>query len=342
MPISINKNAIFSFIICLLAFTFTASNTHAQPKLKILTNDWPPYINPQGKELGTAAHLIDILFEYKDTKTQWHYVPYELAYHQVKKQNAILSYPYFKTESRSKEVIYSDPIFSVTSKIYYNRQFLTQETALKAYKDKARLGRVAGYSYGASIDTEVSAGIPFATEKQALTALFNNEIDLLPMTEAVLNHQLTSEFPLRKQLIVAIETIQDTSSLHVIASKNKEGQAVIDQLNGALYQLNSEGITSLQATTAAIPNPIDVAKLITAEGYPLITGQTSINGDNIEYFALSQGTQALVIKWSNMILLPSKTDRIYKKMMDFSKVVLLNGPHVGKELFVRNMHLELL
>jgi polar amino acid transport system substrate-binding protein len=28
--------------------------------------------------------------------------------------------------------------------------------------------------------------------------------------------------------------------------------------------------------------------------------------------------------------------------MDLSKVVLLNGPHVGKELFVRNMHIELI
>ena len=86
--------------------------------------------------------------------------------------------------------------------------------------------------------------------------------------------------------------------------------------------------------------PKDIARLITAEGYPAIVGQTSI-AEKIDYYTLPQGTRVLVLNWSDKILSPSSTDRIYKSMTDLSYVVILNGPHVGKELYVKNMHLEI-
>jgi polar amino acid transport system substrate-binding protein len=326
----------------LLFIFLLATKVYAQQDITILTDVWPPYINVQEEKSGTAAKLIEVLLDYEEMKTQWHYLPYELSYYQVKEQKALLSYPYFKTPQRANEVLFSDPVFSVTSKVYYNRQFLTAVAATKAYKNKQRVGKVAGYSYGSSIDESVQQATTFSTEKQALTALFNNDISLLPMTEGVMEHKLTTLFPLRKQLIVSIDNVMDTSSLHVIASKNEQGKAAINKLNKTLSYLKAEGITSLQMTSTVAPDPIDVAKLITSEGYPLIIGQTKVNGDNIEYYALPQGSQALIIEWSRKIIQPSATDRIYKNMMDLSKVVLLNGPHVGKELYIRNMHIELL
>ncbi len=325
------------FFICLIF-----SKVHAQQDITILTDVWPPYINAQEEKSGTASRLIDIFLDYEDMNTRWHYLPYELSYHQVKKQKALVSYPYFKTKQRASEVLYSAPVFSVTSKVYYNRQFLTAVAATNAYKNKYLAGKVAGYSYGASIDEAVHQATVYATEEQALTALFNNDIAILPMTEGVMNHQLSIRFPLRKQLIVPINNVKDTSSLHVIASKNEQGKAIIDKLNHALNYLRSEGMMSLQITKPAVPTAIDVAKLITSEGYPLIIGQSEASGDNIKYYTLPQGSQALIIEWSSKIIQPSKTDRIYKTMMDLSKVVLLNGPHVGKELYIRNMHIELL
>jgi polar amino acid transport system substrate-binding protein len=315
---------------------------NAQQDLTLLTDIWPPYINAQGQEKGTAAKLIELLLDYENVNAQWAYLPYELSFHQVESHTKLVSYPYFKTEQRENSVLFSEPIFSVTSKVYYNRQFLTSQAAEKSYKDKQRIGKVAGYSYGESIDTEVKQAITFASEAQALTALFNHDIDLLPMTEGVMNHHLAINFPLRKQLILSIENVTDTSSLHVIAAKTDQGKVIIDKINHALKSLNSLGMTSLQTTTTAIAAPIDVARLTTTEGYPLVIGQSAVSGDSIKYYTLPLGSKVLVIKWSDKILQPSSTDRIYKNMMDLSKVVLLNGPHVGKELFVRNMHIELL
>lgn len=330
------------FVLKSLFFCSLFSNAYAQQKITLLTDVWPPYINEQGESKGSAAKLIDILFDYENVDTQWHYLPYEISYSQIKNENRLVSFPYFKTKEREGLVLYSDPVFSVTNKIYYNRQFLTAKTAEQAYKNSQRIGKVAGYSYGELIDKKVSQGVVFATEELALTALFNHDIDVLPMTEGVMNYHLRTNFQYRQQLILPINNITETSSLHVIAARTPQGQTVIDKVNNALKSLNSQGMSSLQTTTVATASPIDIAKLITTEGYPLIIGQSAVSGNNIEYYTLPQGTKASITKWSNKIIQSSKTDRIYKNMMDLSKMVLLSGPHVGKELFVRNMHIELL
>ena len=329
--------AIIIVLAALLSFAAKADNT-----VTVLTDSWEPYITPPEQPLGTAAKLLAMLLDDQGLESRWQHLPYELSFHQVENNKRLLSFPYFKTTQRQNAVIYSDPIFSVTSKVYYNRAFMSLESAKAAYISKQRVGKVAGYSYGQSIDKEVEKASVYASEKQALTALFNHDIDVLPMTEGVMNHQLSHHFQERKQLILAIDNIADTSSLHAVAAKNAEGKAIIDKINHGFNSLNDAGISSIQTTTTAMPEPVDIARLITSEGYPLIIGQTAAGGDNIDYYSLPQGTKALIIEWSQKIRQPSKTDRIYKNMMDLSKVVLLNGPHVGKELFVRNMHIELL
>jgi polar amino acid transport system substrate-binding protein len=326
----------------LLSLSFFLAPAQANEKLSILTDSWPPYINAEGDTTGSAARLIEILYDFDDIQTNWHYMPYELSYLKVKNQKAVLSFPYFKTPQRSKEVLFSQAIFSVTSKVYFNRQFLTSDAAQQAYAGNKRIGRVSGYSYGESIDKELTEATVFATERLALTALFNNVIDVLPMTEGVMMQQLNDHFSHRKQLIVPLDGIMEKSSLHVIAAKNSEGKEAIEKLNKVLSYLMLEGVSSLPNASVVEPDPVDVAKLITTEGYPLIIGQTAEFGSDIDFYTLPQGTQVLVLEWSSKIVNPSGTDRIYKTMMDLSKVVLLNGPHVGKELFVRNMHLELM
>ncbi len=325
---------------CLLSCTWLAST--AWSDTRILTDVWPPYINAEQEAAGSAAKLVNILLDKDQLTPSWHYLPYEISFHRVKTQQSLLAFPYFKTREREGSVVFSDPVFSVTSRIYYNRQFLNQQQAEHAYREKIRMGKVAGYSYGSAIDEEVEAANVYASEEQALTALLNHDIDLLPMTEGVMEHQLNNNFPLRKQLIVAVNSIADTSSLHVIGANNDAGRTLIKVINNALATLDAQGMESLKSTATTTPAPVDVARLITSEGYPLIMGQSHATGDDIQYFTLPQGTQALIIQWSEKILSPSSTDRIYKNMMDLSKVVILNGPHVGKELFVRNMHIELL
>jgi len=320
-----------------LVFRLNAAQTEI-----ILTDNWPPYILPQGEAKGSSAKWLDLLFEHQRISTKWQYAPYDVSFFYISKAERNIGFPFFKTPERESQVLFSEPVFYVTSKVYYNRQYLNLQSAQTAFESKTRIGKVAGYSYGVIIDKHLLKAIEFGTEKQALTALFNNEIDILPMTEGVMTYHLINDFPLRQELIKSLDGVEDTSSLHVIAANNDAGKKIVTGINKTIKALAEAGINDLQTNKTNRTVAIDVAQLITSEGYPLITGQTKPTGDNIDYFALPQGSKVIVLQWSDKITQSSKSDRIYKNMMDLSKVVVLNGPHVGKELFVRNMHIELL
>lgn len=308
----------------------------ASKSISIVTNEWAPYINSQDQKLGTAAELLRQILSQEDNVIAWQYQNYDLAFDLVSKGKQPLGFPYFKTEQRNKQVYYSAPVFRVKNRLYFNRQnakgFDTNEVHLY------RFGKVAGYSYGQRIDELVVNGQTFVSEKEALESLFKNEIDFLPMTESVMNHMLNNKYQEQALLIKHVDDIEEYDSLHVIAPKNEQGAKQIELINNLLNEVRY--IESLKLGTVERFVPKDIAKLITAEGYPVIVGQTSLEA-NAQFFTLPQGTKVLVLSWSDKILKPSSTDRIYKSMMDLSHAVVLNGPHVGKELYIKNMYIEI-
>ena len=113
----------------------------------IMTNTWAPYINSQQQPHGTAAAIVDLLAVEMGKEVRWHYVPYDLSYQLVKRGLTDLAFPFFKTPVRAEEVTFSAPMFSASSHLYYNRQFLSLEAA-SVELNKLRIGRVSGYSYG--------------------------------------------------------------------------------------------------------------------------------------------------------------------------------------------------
>lgn len=331
----------FSKRLCLSLLFLGFVNSALADNIEILTGAWPPYINNQQEPTGSAARALELIATEAGVEFKWGYQSYALAYQLVKRKKSLATFPFFKTEQRLKEVLFSDPIFSVRSRIYYNRQFTTAQQASETFKD-LRIGRVAGYSYGQQLDKLIVNPIIYSNEKAALEGLFNEEIDLLPMTEGVMQTTLSREFPNRVELIRPVNGIADESSLHLVAAMTPEGEDLINTFNKALKTLEKLGISVEPPRVYEQSNRIDLAKLIPAEGYPLILGRKKNAKGEDEYYTLPQGTRVIVTTWSEKVENPSKTDRLYKTMVEESEVVVLSGPHVGKELRVRNMHIELL
>ena len=61
-----------------------------------------------------------------------------------------------------------------------------------------------------------------------------------------------------------------------------------------------------------------------------------------QYYTLPTGTRVTALEWSDKMKQASSSDRLYKNMMDLTKVLLLNGPQVGFVLYIRKMNMELL
>ncbi|WP_286271452.1 substrate-binding periplasmic protein [Thalassotalea hakodatensis] len=318
-------------LMCTVLFWHTAS----ADKVTITTAPWQPYVSHE--HAGSAVALLEQVFSQNNTEITWLRQNYDLAFQQISRKEKLASFPYFKTAERAKKVLYSAPIFQVTSHIYFNRQYSQQIE--QAELSKYRIGKVAGYSYGENIDKLVEKAKIFNSEDAALQALLEGDIDYLPMTESVMNYILNNQFKQQKLLIKPLEDIRDTKSLHLIAADNKQGRALVKTLNELLEQVVD--LKSFVLSPEQLTIEPDIAKLITSEGYPAILAQTDLT-ENAAFYTLAQGTKVLVIEWSDVLLKPSKSDRIYKNMMDVSKVVILNGPLVGKEVYVRNMHIELI
>src|SRR5690606_12591774 len=122
-----------------------------------------------------------------------------------------------------------------------NRQFLRPQPHDKDLSD-FRIGRVAGYSYGQSLDVYLSGAEVFSTEIEALNALFANDIDLLPMTEDVMAATLKRHYPERTELVRALPNFEDSSSLHIIASHNEAGRELLAKINKSLVFLKEKSI----------------------------------------------------------------------------------------------------
>lgn len=315
---------------------------YAVEKVQISTARWAPYINDAQQPLGSAADILRQIFSQDDIQINWIYQNFDLAYQQVKSKNKLAAFPYLKTVERNEEVYFSRPVFQVISRIYYNRQKTLRPASADAWPaliQSGRVGAVAGYRYGDGIDELLVQAEIFPSDYEALTALLNNSIDFLPMTESVMNTLLNSEYQSQSLLVQPVEGISSNESLYLIAARTAQGEALISKLNELINQ--AEGIQSLHPQPVSLLPSTDIAHLVTAEGYPAIIGQTD-NSDNAQFYTLPAGTQVLVLKWSDNILKAADGNHLYRTMMDLSQVVVLNGPHVGKELYVKNMHIELL
>ena len=309
--------------------------------ITVLTSEWSPYINKEGASTGSAALALNILSSEIGTNIKWKYLPYSSSYDLVVRKKYPASFPWFKTQKRSEEVLYSKPLFEATSRLYFNRHFFAESEVEESWST-LRIGKVQGYSYGSTLDTKIAKAIPYSSEYIALQALLDNEIDILPMTEKVMVNMLKNNFPNQKELIRMVPGVSDSSSLYLIAAKTEQGEEIINYFNKALDVMNGSLFTSKPPEKKNKKKSADLAQLVSAEGYPVILGQTDKISTGTNYYILPQGSRVLVLEWSPKILESSKTDRLYKSMIDVSRVVILNGPHVGKELYVRNMHISLL
>ena len=182
----------------------------------------------------------------------------------------------------------------------------------------------------------------FASDQAAIRALLKNDIDVLPMATAVKRATLRSVFPDQFALVRAVDGIKDTYPLHLVAAKDSAGRAFIERFNTSYDRLRERGIVPPwdQAIVPFDANIGVTARLVAAEGFPVIVGrEATANGD--VFYALPPGSRVLVLEWSRAIAEPSDQNRVFQTMVSETKVLALSEPHVGRELFIKNMHLSM-
>lgn len=244
-----------------------------------------------------------------------------------------------------------------------------------------RVGLIKGFLYGPSIDCLLSVIVGpdpdnppagalvdvryFQSEVDALDALIRGQIDYFPMAQPAGNAVLERDYPDRRELIGMVDGTQGSRSVHVVAPRTTQGRQLIDAFNASLCSLSGRqlvseacdgGATAPQASATDIllmsdealtinfAQREDIAEIVPVDGYPIVIGITcipeAVDCDG-ERFALSEGTRAIIVEWSDTMTEAQRNDRLYRTVMDNSRVVILNGPHAGKELWIKNMHIKI-
>ena len=325
--------ALLAAIACLCA----PAGAQTGPRIAAHTDVWPPYVEAGAPVEGSVVNMVRTVLDDMGLAPDWQRFDFAYSYDKVRAGRAPLAFPYFLTPEREAEVVFSAPLFQVTNLVFHNRRFGSLEAAdLTA----ARFGRVAGYQYGAALDVYSAEARVFASEAAALRALLDGEIDALPMTQSVAEATLARESPDELELIRPVEGVSDMASLHVIAPMSEEGRALIAGFDASLARLRVAGVIPEGDPSARVRLPVrTLARLVASEGFPMILARTPGQDG---YLAMPPGARASIIAWSVRIADGQADDRIYRTMMDETRVMMLSGPHAGQELLVRNMHLEII
>lgn len=332
-------------IMMTMAIVMSAPWAAAQDQnVKIYTDTYRPYVNPVGEVDGSAMRLVRLVIRNMDLNPDFEHIDYGYGFYATRKSQGDLSFPWLKTAEREEQVLYTVPIYSAQIRLFYNIRFFPESPTLKSLDEKT-IGRVINYSYGEQIDDLLdtaetgSRAKTYATDNEAIQALLNGDIDILPQLSSVLTATLNASFQNQNRLIRPMTGVTTLFPNHVIAPKTRQGEALVKAFNESYAELiKAEVIVPDKLETVlGDTTPSDIGEIVTSEGFPVVIGVSRTEPDNS--YAIPSGTRVLILDWSDRILAPSNADQLYKTMVDETLVLVLNGPHIGKELRIKNMHI---
>lgn len=317
--------------------------------IDVYGNTWPPYVTSPGSDPGMTTQIVQEILRTAGKEPQFRYLQYSLIYKLLKSGDIPAAYPYFKTPLREQEVYFSKaPLHDVENRIYYNHYKNGPSVWADIKGSPGSLRGVDGYAYGEKyIGPLLDKTNVFKSEVLALRALIENEITYLPMTRRVMEHLLQQYFPEHTYKIRALtfedgSVVSETTPLYVIFPRTAAGNALKNEFDAAREKLNSEG--GFKAVNKSRPeyNSFFVT-LEATDSVPFITGQDVENENDThrKIYAIPSGSRGVVLEWSESILKPGQSESVYPVMMDQSLVRLVSGPHAGKELWIKNIHLEI-
>ena len=104
----------------------TAAPTSPAPasgEVILTTGDWPPYVLETGSDKGPMADIVIAAFKEVGITPKIVFYPWKRAEDEVRQGKAFAAFPYAITDERKKEFDFSDPMYVVKAKFFYNKKY---------------------------------------------------------------------------------------------------------------------------------------------------------------------------------------------------------------------------
>ncbi|PTB88576.1 hypothetical protein C9928_06005, partial [Pseudidiomarina aestuarii] len=254
-------------LLCLLAAQSAGSTSLFDREVDIYTAEWAPYIDLM-QSRGDLRELVEIALVDVGIKANWQQLNYYHSFQFIEQNKITAAFPYFKTVKRAERVIFSDPVFFIENAIFYDRVRYPNNFDIEGHTAAV----VGGYSYGENIDALLGSTRTFANDQQALRALFNGEVDFVPMSSHVAEALTLEYFPNQYHRLAKSPQYSSASSVHLIAPKTVDGQAFMDSFNRGLV-VAKKLVTEIDASIDAniFGRAGGIVSLNEADGYPIVT-----------------------------------------------------------------------
>ncbi|MGL1862401.1 MAG: transporter substrate-binding domain-containing protein [Pseudodesulfovibrio sp.] len=238
-------------ILCvLLVVGFAVSSAYAADQhepLTIVTADYPPYEfeKPDGILRGFDVEVAEEAFRRAGITAVVHFYPWKRAYNMVVegKAAAALSCVPNPTRETDKEIIFSDPISSMTD-IYAVRHDYSGPP-VQSREDVARnnlaIGTVRG-NYISEKWTELGVVHDFsATEELVLRKLFDGRIDVMPATKENFYYRLKKSGQTHLVKSYVMKDAEVTTFHLGMSKKWPKAQSLIGMFNAKLKEMREDG-----------------------------------------------------------------------------------------------------
>lgn len=333
-------NSIFtrkSFYFLLLCFLLSI-NVKAQT-ITITTDEWFPYTSKQ--QDGFLDQLLKEILTHQNVTYTIKYNSFENGYLSTINNKYNATYPYFLTENREKEMLYSEPLFEVKNVLFYNKENFKED--IKGIYNK-KIGFVRGYAYNNINIKKFKNPVYIENELVAFDKLNNGEIDLLPGNQLVGTHiikRFFNDFYSNIDVITHEDYISE-DSLYFIMPKSAENEKFLQSFNASLKYLKQSGKYKellLKNSNLINTNLSSVVTLVNnTETFPMVVATDSL--DSKQRYIIPRGTKAIVIQWSKHFK-EKGLIKVYDEMFKKTKVKIVNGPLKGRILYVENMYIEI-
>lgn len=257
----------FFIMICFIAMleeAFAADDTSLQKPLQIVTgNDFKPWTDETLPNGGFITDLITEIYHRMDVETEMIYLPWKRGYLTAAKGDYIGTFPYWATEERLKQFLFSKPLFKNKLRFFVRHDSKFLKEPLKSLNGQ-KFCLPTGYEI-------LDSWAPFVTKSQresvremahCFRLLHEKRVDFIPANEAQgwLAAKETNIDPTKFAMYPKI--IEEAPLYYMISKKWKENpEQEIERFNltfddivndGTYEQLVKKHLSSL--TTAYEPD----------------------------------------------------------------------------------------
>jgi polar amino acid transport system substrate-binding protein len=214
----------------------------------LTTGDWPPYVFEDADDPGPIAAIVNAAFKEVGVTTTVVFYPWKRAEDEVRQGNAFAAFPYAVSPERQKEFDFSDPLYTVKGKFFYNKKYNPNGLTFEKLEDLRgyKVGGLLGSWYQEAFE-EAGLQVEYvSSSEQNVEKLVRGRIDLMIEEENSVWHLIRELYPDEVSQFATLEKPLEqpgvVNDLSLMVSRSyPESAKILEQFNTGLAAIRANG-----------------------------------------------------------------------------------------------------